>query len=111
MKKQRFVAIAGLWIALLGYLGFPMALKNILYLLTGIALLIVGYMLYREKKMLLNKGEAEPKSFRESRPEIQNYTMPEPERRRKPQRIARHEPVREPEPVQSAESSHEQYGQ
>jgi hypothetical protein len=111
MKKQRFVAIAGLWIALLGYLGFPMALKNILYLLTGIALLIVGYMLYREKKMLLNKGEAKPKPFMESRPEIRDYNMPQPERRRRPQRIARHEPIREPELVQSVESSHEEYGQ
>ncbi len=69
MNKQRFVAIAGLWVAILPYLGIPFSWKKTILFFTGIAILIVGYLLYRERRSILEERHNTSKPFMEGRPE------------------------------------------
>ena len=57
----------GIWVAILPYLGFPFFWKNILFTLTGLGLVYLGYVLYKEyrtkqteKKTFDNFSEANP---------------------------------------------------
>ena len=47
--------MAGIWISVLPYLGFPYGLKNILFTLSGFGIIYIGYMLYKENKKGLKK--------------------------------------------------------
>ncbi len=58
MYKARILLILGIWIALLPYLGFPYSWKNILFTLSGLGLIYLSYVLYKEYKT----GETEEKS-------------------------------------------------
>ncbi len=53
MIKQRAIFIIGLWVLLLPFLGFPIIWKKILFAGTGILLMGLAYLLYREKEDLL----------------------------------------------------------
>jgi len=50
MRKVRAVSFLGIWVAILPYLGFPHSWKNILFTLSGLCLVGVSYMLYKEFK-------------------------------------------------------------
>jgi hypothetical protein len=48
MHKARILFIFGIWVAVLPYLGFPIAMKDGLFTLTGLALAFFAYTLYKE---------------------------------------------------------------
>lgn len=50
MLKVRVIFVLGVWTALLPYLGFPYIIKNILFGLTGFAMVYVSLVLYKEMK-------------------------------------------------------------
>lgn len=59
MNKARNFLITGVWVAILSFLGFPIAIKNILFVLTGLLIIFMSYLLYLEAK----KGKNEEKTF------------------------------------------------
>ncbi len=48
MRKARILLILGVWIAVLPYLGFPYSWKDILSTISGLALICLSYVFYRE---------------------------------------------------------------
>ncbi|HEV7701839.1 MAG TPA: hypothetical protein VGO63_00105 [Candidatus Paceibacterota bacterium] len=50
MRKERVLLILGVWVAVLPYLGFPYSWKNILFTLSGLAIIYFSYSLYKEYK-------------------------------------------------------------
>ncbi len=59
MSKVKIIFGLSVWITLLPYLGFPLSLKNALFSLTGLGLVYLSYMLYKD----LKAGETEEKIF------------------------------------------------
>ncbi len=57
MSKARILLILGTWVTILPYLGFPNSWKDVLYTLTGLGLIFLSYLLYRDSKMKENKEE------------------------------------------------------
>jgi len=59
MQKARIFLFLGIWITILPYLGFPYSWKDILTTLSGLGLVYVSFMLYKEsKKGEIKKGKA-----------------------------------------------------
>jgi hypothetical protein len=50
MKKARTFLIIAIWITILPYLGFPNSWKNIFFTITGLVLVYLSYLLYKEAK-------------------------------------------------------------
>lgn len=50
MRDVRTLLILGIWVALLPYLGFPIFWKNILLSASGVALIFISYVYYRDSK-------------------------------------------------------------
>jgi len=50
MRKERILLILGIWVAVLPYLGFPYSWKNIIFTLSGFAIIYCSYVLYKEYK-------------------------------------------------------------
>jgi len=50
MKRERILLILGLWVAVLPYLGFPSAWKDVLFTLSGFGLVYISYVIYKESK-------------------------------------------------------------
>jgi hypothetical protein len=48
MKRARTLLALGLWVAALPYLGFPYFWKNILFSLSGLGLVYLSFVLYKE---------------------------------------------------------------
>ena len=48
MRKVRILLGLGVWVAVLPHLGFPYVWKNILFLISGLGIIYVGFVLYRE---------------------------------------------------------------
>ena len=63
MRKERTLCILGVWVAVLPYLGFPDAWRKIFFVLTGIALLYLGYLFYLEARVRQLKNTTESKTF------------------------------------------------
>ena len=59
MRKVRIILFLGAWVALLPYLGFPFFWKNILLSLSGLGLIYLSFLWYREYKT----KEVENKTF------------------------------------------------
>ncbi len=60
MQKARILLFLGIWIVVLPYLGFPHSWKDVLTAVSGVGLILLSYLLYRESKM---KEGREVKSF------------------------------------------------
>ncbi|MBI3305680.1 CAP domain-containing protein [Candidatus Nomurabacteria bacterium] len=60
MQKARILLFLGIWIVVLPYLGFPNSWKDILTILSGVGLIFMSTMLYREHK---SNGKTEEKTF------------------------------------------------
>ncbi len=68
MLKARTLLILGIWTAVLPYLGFPYKIKNILFVLTGLALIYVSFVVYKEtRKNSKEENEKNFENFRENR--------------------------------------------
>jgi hypothetical protein len=63
MRKEKTLFIIGLWVIVLPFLGFPSSWKKVLFVLTGIALIYLGYLFYMEVKARLAKNDNQTKSF------------------------------------------------
>jgi len=61
MRKARILLALGTWLVILPYLGFPYSWKDILTILTGLGLVYLSYMLYRDYKKKEDKNKE--KSF------------------------------------------------
>ena len=48
MQIARLLLFLGIWVAVLPYLGFPVFIKNILFLLTGAFFVYLSLLLYKE---------------------------------------------------------------
>lgn len=59
MRRARIFLFLGLWVAILPYLGFPNSWKNVLFTLSGLGLVYISFMFYREHK----KREKQAKTF------------------------------------------------
>ena len=55
MFKARIVLALGTWIAILPYLGFPYSWKDILTTVTGLIVIYMSYLLYKDYKSRENK--------------------------------------------------------
>ena len=54
MSKARVILIMGTWVAILPYLGFPDFWRKILFTLSGLGLIYLSYLLYRQNKINSN---------------------------------------------------------
>ena len=59
MSKQRWIFILGIWVALLPFFGFPHSWKNTLFVITGLGLIYLSYLLRRERKGIAPQAEPE----------------------------------------------------
>ncbi|OGI88444.1 hypothetical protein A2914_02345 [Candidatus Nomurabacteria bacterium RIFCSPLOWO2_01_FULL_41_21] len=50
MQRARTLLILGIWVAILSHLGFPLYFKNILFAITGLFLMYIGFIAYKEVK-------------------------------------------------------------
>lgn len=63
MRKEKTLLIIGLWVLILPFLGFSILWKKILFAVTGIAILYLGYLFYLEAKNRLSKEMDHSKTF------------------------------------------------
>jgi len=59
--------ILGVWVAILPYLGFPYSWKDIFITLSGLGLIYVSFMLYKESKIKEIKEEKTFDNFSENK--------------------------------------------
>lgn len=50
MSKSKQFLIFGVWIIILPFLGFPIVMKNILFVITGLLIIYISYGMYLESK-------------------------------------------------------------
>ena len=63
MRKEKTLLIIGLWVAVLSFLGFPETWRKVLFLLTGLAIMYLGYLFYLEVKARLKNEVNNSKPF------------------------------------------------
>ena len=63
MRKEKTLFIIGLWAALLSFSGFPLLWRNILFVLTGLAIMYLAYLFYLEFKSRLASAVDHSKTF------------------------------------------------
>ncbi|MEN9582238.1 MAG: hypothetical protein RL641_192 [Candidatus Parcubacteria bacterium] len=66
-STRRFFQAVGIWVAVMPFLHFPVTVRNILYVITGITIFITAY-LYLRKRASIIKEKIEP-TFVESVPD------------------------------------------
>ncbi len=59
MSKIKIIFGLGIGVAILPYLGFPYSLKNILFSITGLGIIYLCYLFYKDLKV----GETKEKTF------------------------------------------------
>lgn len=62
----------GIWVAIMPFLNFPINIRNILYVVTGITIFIAAY-LYLRKRIAIAKDTFEP-TFIEAKPQHHGST-------------------------------------
>jgi len=82
MSKVKIIFVLGIWIAILPYLGFPYSLKNILFFVTGLGIVYLCYLLYKDLKVRETKGKtfdnfSENSNFNENETESKEPTNSE----------------------------------
>ena len=55
MKKKRALLMLGVWIAILPYLGFPYAWKQVLFTASGLFVMYIAYLFYKGRKERLKR--------------------------------------------------------
>lgn len=63
MRKEKTLLIIGVWVAILPFLGFPSPWRNILFLITGLAIMYLSYLFYLEFKARSSKDINHSKTF------------------------------------------------
>jgi hypothetical protein len=57
MRKARTVLILGIWVAILPYLGFPDSWKTVLFTLSGLGLVYLSILMFKENKKVEKTAE------------------------------------------------------
>lgn len=57
MRKERILLILGIFMMILPYLGFPYSWKNVLFTMSGFAIVVFSYILFLEHKARENKED------------------------------------------------------
>ena len=57
MRKARTLLFLGIWVAILPYLGFPYEWKTILFVITGLMLMYLGYEIYKKHKIVESRNQ------------------------------------------------------
>jgi len=65
MQKARMFLVLGVFVTILPYLGFPYSWKDVLYTLSGLVLIFLSYLLYKDYKTKENQ-EKTFDNFREN---------------------------------------------
>ncbi len=63
MRKEKTLFIIGLWVSILSFSGFPLLWRNILFVLTGIAIMYLAYLFYLELKARSASAIDQSKTF------------------------------------------------
>ena len=63
MRKERALLFIGIWVAILPQLGFFESWRTVLFILTGVSIVYIAYLFYREAKIRIGKEENRIKSF------------------------------------------------
>lgn len=63
MRKEKTLLIIGLWVLILPFLGFSITFKKVLFAITGLAIIYLGYLFYLETKNRLSKQSNHSKAF------------------------------------------------
>ncbi len=63
MRKEKTLFIIGLWVSALSFLGFPKSWRNVLFLITGLAIMYLAYLFYLEFKVRSSKHNIQNKTF------------------------------------------------
>ncbi len=80
MSKETIVAVLGIWVIVVPYLGFPSSWKTVIFVLSGFAVMIVGFFLRAEALARLS-GQGKEASFArrtfvENQPAVQAGSAP-----------------------------------
>ena len=67
MRKAYTFLIVSIWVTVLPFLGFPYSFKSVLVTLTGLVLIYLSYMLYKEIKIKEVKEEKTFDNFSENK--------------------------------------------
>lgn len=67
MRNAYIILLLGIWVAILPYLGFPYSWKNTLETLSGLGLMYVGYVLFKESRAKEIKEEKTFDNFSENK--------------------------------------------
>ncbi len=67
MRKVYILLILGIWMAVLPYLGFPYSWKDNLTTLSGLGLIYISFVMYKEHKKREVKVEKTFESFKENK--------------------------------------------
>lgn len=81
MSKTRWVFILGIWVMILPFLGFPRVWKNTLFVITGLGLIYLAYLLRREKRRVSSQVEPKiekPDTFTDNGEEVSIRETSEP---------------------------------
>ncbi|OGI94826.1 hypothetical protein A3A03_01450 [Candidatus Nomurabacteria bacterium RIFCSPLOWO2_01_FULL_40_18] len=68
MRKAYIFLILGVWLAVLPYLGFPYSGKDILTSLSGLVIILMSFVVYKESKSKEIKKEKTFENFSENKP-------------------------------------------
>jgi len=63
MRKERTLFILGIWVATLSFLGFPKSWRDVLFVITGFALMYLSYLFYQEAGRRASKTDNQSKTF------------------------------------------------
>ncbi|MCX6754777.1 MAG: hypothetical protein NTU81_03050 [Candidatus Nomurabacteria bacterium] len=63
MRKEKTLFILGLWVTFLSFLGFSLAWRKFLFLITGLSLMYLAYLFYLEVKARSSKEMSHHKTF------------------------------------------------
>jgi membrane protein implicated in regulation of membrane protease activity len=66
MRKVRTLLVLGIWATILPYLGFSYAWKDILFTLSGLVIVYLGYIFYQDYKTREIKVLRKVDSFKEN---------------------------------------------
>lgn len=67
MRKAYTLLIMGVWVAVLPYLGFPRSWKDLLMTLSGLGIIYISYVFFKESKMNEVKEEKTFDNFSENK--------------------------------------------
>ena len=77
MRKEKTLFLIGLWVIILPFLGFPNSWRNILFIITGLAIIYLAYLFYLETRQRLSKIVKQDKNFVDNIEEKENKQTPE----------------------------------